>query len=155
MGPRTGRATLAGIVAALALAGCAPQAGIVLGGAGFGASRPFMAVGRAYHVHWSAHDESATDHGCLAGLSIEQTRAADRPEARIGRVLTAPKLIYQSIPIGGRLVGDVAVYLDAGTYVIRSNGTCGWDAQILPAGPDETPLNANRTMNNRSLEQAG
>ena len=156
MGPQSRRAILAVAAALLAVAGCAPEPGIVLAGVGSGPSAPFDAADGAYHVHWSAHDAGATDHGCLAGLSIEQTRAAGAGAAgaRGFRAVTAPKLTYRSIPVGGRLVGDTAVFLDAGTYLLRSNGTCAWDAQIRPAGPDESPMNGNPRMDN-SLEQAG
>ena len=156
MGQQPRRATLVVIAAVLVVAGCAPEPGVMLAGIGSGPSAPFDAADGAYHVHWSAHDEGATDHGCLAGLSIEQTRAAGggAAGARGFRAVTAPKLTYRSIPVGGRLVGDVVVFLDAGTYLLRSNGTCAWDAQIRPAGPDESPVNGNPRMDN-SLEQAG
>jgi hypothetical protein len=156
MGQRPRRTTLAVIAAVLAVAGCAPQPGVVLAGVGSGPSAPFDAADGVYHVHWSAHDEGATDHGCLAGLSIEQTRAANAAAAGVRgfREITALKLTYRSIPVGGRLVGDVVLNLGTGTYLLRSNGSCAWEAQIRPAGPDESPVNGNPRMDN-SLEQAG
>jgi hypothetical protein len=156
MGRPSRSATHTVIAAVLAVAGCAPQPGVVVAGVGSGPSAPFDAADGAYHVHWSAHDEGATDHGCLAGLSIERTRAANAEAADVRgfRDVTALKLTYRSIPTGGRLVGDVVLNLGAGTYLLRSNGTCGWEAQIRPAGPDESPINGNPRMDN-SLEQAG
>jgi hypothetical protein len=156
MGQRPRRTTLAVIAAVLAVAGCAPQPGVVLAGVGSGPSAPFDAADGVYHVHWSAHDEGATDHGCLAGLTIEQTRAANTAAAGVRgfRDITALKLTYRSIPVGGRLVGDVVLNLGTGTYLLRSNGSCAWEAQIRPAGPDESPVNGNPRMDN-SLEQAG
>jgi hypothetical protein len=156
MGQQPRRAILAVIVAVLVVAGCAPEPGVVLAGIGSGPSASFDAVDGAYRVHWSAHDEGATDHGCLAGLSIEQTRAANAAAADVRgfRDVTALKVTYRSIPVGGRLVGDVVLNLGAGTYLVRSNGTCAWEAQIRPARPDESPMNGNPRMDN-SLEQAG
>jgi hypothetical protein len=156
MGHRPRYATLALIAAVVAVIGCAPQPGVVLAGVGSGPSAPFDAADGVFHVHGSAHDEGATDHGCLAGLSIEQTRAVNAQAAGVGgsRDITALKLTYRSIPVGGRLVGDTVLNLNAGTYLLRSNGTCAWEAQIRPAGPDESPLNANPRMDN-SKELAG
>ena len=156
MGHRPRSATLALIAAVVAVIGCAPQPGVVLAGVGSGPSAPFDAADGVFHVHWSAHDEGATDHGCLAGLSIEQTSAVNAQAAGVGgsRDITALKLTYRSIPVGGRLVGDSVLNLRAGTYLVRSNGTCAWEAQIRPAGPDESPLNGNPRMDN-SKEQAG
>jgi hypothetical protein len=142
-------AMLTVIAAALVLASCGPQAGIVVGGFGSGPSASFVEADGVYHIHWTAHDAGATDHGCLVGLSLEQTVAGRQENGREFRAVTEGKLVYRSIPIGGRLVGDVAMSLDAGTYLLRSNGTCAWDAQILRAGPDETPLGQRR---NDSLE---
>jgi hypothetical protein len=139
-------ATLTWIVAALVLVSCGPQAGIVLGGFGSGPSASFAEADGVYHIHWTAHDAGATDHGCLVGLSVEQIRAANQEHVIEFRAVTESKLVYRSIPVGARLVGDAAIYLDAGTYLLRSNGTCAWDAQILPAGPDEIPLNGNPRM---------
>jgi hypothetical protein len=147
MGRTTGRAAFAGIVTVVVLAACAPQPGIVLGGFGAGPSSAFSAADGTYHVHWSAHDDGGTSHGCLVGLAIEQITAPAAEPGPVGRRMAIPKLTYRTIAAGSRLVGDATVVLGAGTYLIRSEGTCGWDAQIVPAGPDETPMNRNPRMN--------
>jgi hypothetical protein len=147
MGRPAGRAAFAGVVTAVVLAACAPQPGIILAGFGAGPSSGFSAADGTYHVHWSAHDDGGTGEGCLVGLAIEQISALAAQPGRVGRNLAIPKLTYRTIAAGSRLVGDATVVLGAGTYLIRSEGTCSWDAQIVPAGPDETPLNQNPRMN--------
>ena len=147
MGRPIGRAAFTGIVAAVVLGACAPQPGIVLGGFGAGPSSGFTAAEGTYHIRWSAHDDGGTGHGCLVGLAIEQTTSLAAEPGRVGRQMAIPKLTYRTIAAGSRLVGDATVALGAGTYLIRSEGTCGWDAQIVPTGPDETPQNRNPRMN--------
>ena len=146
---------VAGVLATAAfVTGCAPQPGVLLAGFGAGPSSTFNAAEGTYHVHWTARDVGATDHGCLIGLAIEQTRAAPaaEPPARWGRASWRPKLVYQSVPAGGQLAGDAVVHFDAGTYLVRAEGSCGWEARILVASTDES-MPGRPTPN--SLEQNG
>lgn len=132
-------------------AGCVPSPGILLTGLGPGPTGPMMIAEGTYHIHWTAQDHGITDHGCLLGLSVEWV--AD-PVGPANRRDTGPtKFVYRTLERGDSIVGDYpGLHLPAGTYRLRSEGSCAWQAEITRAAPRETPT-VPRMINDGSLEQ--
>lgn len=141
------------VVATVGLAGaCDSSTRLVIEGRGAGESVEFSLREGVYRVRWSAEDAGLTDHGCLFGLSIERTVAeADVGIRRRGRD-SGGKLAYRAIGHGERFDGDEpSILLGNGSYRLRSEGSCAWQAEILPGEPGASPTRG--TLEQDSLEQ--
>src|SRR6185295_5847376 len=134
---RAGRLVLLACVIAIASA-CAP-ATIIRSGEGT-ASTPAFKVGRGtFHFHWVVKDPQTGTHGCLFGLSIDVIRSGvadprDLPD------WGSQKLMYRTVGVGAEIVADRdGIVLPAGSYLLRSEGSCSWRAEILQTEGDVVP----------------
>lgn len=129
------------LVATVGLAAaCESSVGLVIDGRGAGASVEFPLRAGVYRVRFSAEDAGLTDHGCLFGLSIEQTVGDPNPQVDgIARRASGGKVVYRTLARGERIVGEEpSIALVDGSYRLRSEGGCAWQAEILPGDPRAT-----------------
>lgn len=131
---------MASIVVVVALAAPSLLASVRQAGTGPGVQPAFHLGPSSAIVRWAATPTGGTTDGCLFGLRITwlDPPAPGPGEGDVNRQL--PKLVYEFVRAGSTLHGAAGPFrFSAGTYQFTTDGGCGWQARIEPAGPFDAP----------------